>query len=124
MGEGLIFLEAKFNIDRVVLPYISFFLIFIVVILLVRLIGKFIKDFISKTILGNVDMLFGAILGALKYLFLLSVLIWISESLDISPSSSLTNGSLFYDFTVGLAPTIAEGASYLFPVFEDIFRKY
>ena len=36
MGEGMLLLEEKFNADRSTLPYISFGIIFMIVVILVR----------------------------------------------------------------------------------------
>ena len=53
MGEGMIFLEEKFNADRSTLPYLSFAVIFIIIVVLVRLLGKLVKNSIDKKVLNN-----------------------------------------------------------------------
>lgn len=124
MGEGMIFLEERFNIDRSTLPYISFIVTFIVVILLVRLLGNLVKNSMDKTFLGTVDQAFGAGLGAFRTLFLLSVVLWILDSLKLSPKSEWTEGSWLYPFTAHLAPVTADWLGQFIPFFKEIFRQF
>lgn len=63
MGEVMILLDDRFDIDRSTLPYISFIVIFIVVVLLVRLLGSLVKNSIDKSFLGSVDQALGGGLG-------------------------------------------------------------
>ena len=124
MGEGIILLHDKFNADESVLPYLSFILIFIIIVVLVRLLGKVVKNSIDKTFLGSVDQLMGGVLGAFKTLFLLSIVIWITDSLGISPKTEWTNGSWLYPFTALLAPRTADWIGGFIPVFKEIFRQF
>ncbi|MEJ0031268.1 MAG: CvpA family protein [Bacteroidota bacterium] len=39
-GEGMIFLQDEFNADKHALPYITFFVIFVIVVVLVTWLGK------------------------------------------------------------------------------------
>ncbi len=124
MGEGMILLQEKFNADKNTLPYISFVIIFIIIVVLVRLLGKLVKDSIDKTFLGTVDQTMGGALGAFKTLFLLSIVIWIMDSLKFSPRTEWTEGSWIYPFTATLAPSTAEWLGGFLPVFKEIFRKF
>ncbi len=124
MGEGMLFLQEKFNADKNTLPYLSFVLIFIIVVILVRLLGKMVKHSIDKSFLGTVDQSMGAALGAFKTLFLLSIVIWIADSLKISPKAEWTEGSWLYPFTARLAPLTADWIGGFIPVFKEIFRQF
>lgn len=124
MGEGMIFLEERFNADRSTLPYISFIVIFIIVILLVRLLGSLVKSSIDKSFLGTMDQAFGAGLGAFRALFLLSVILWILDSLKLSPKSEWIDGSWLYPFTASLAPVASEWLGQFIPLFKGIFRQF
>ena len=124
MGEGMIFLQEQFNADKSTLPYLSFVLIFVVIVVLVRLLGKLVKDSIDKTFLGSVDQSMGGVLGAFKTLFMLSVVIWIMDSFKLSPREAWTEGSWLYPFTAQLAPKTAAWIGDFIPVFKDIFRQF
>jgi len=62
-GWGVSYLHQHFNADTVFLPYLSFFIIFILVVLLVIFIGKRIRNLRVKSFLGRIDALGVAILG-------------------------------------------------------------
>ena len=121
MGEGMIFLEKKFNADQTTLPYISFFIIFILVVVLVTWMGKAIRNSIDKTFLGRVDESMGLILGAFKTLFMVSVLLWIVDSLKYNLKVEWTQGSWLYPFTAKLAPDLAGWIAQFLPFFKEIF---
>jgi len=124
MGEVMILLDDRFDIDRSTLPYISFIVIFIVVVLLVRLLGSLVKNSIDKSFLGSVDQALGGGLGALRTLFTLSVVLWILDSLKMSPREEWVEGSWLYPFTAQLAPAVADWAGQFIPLFKEIFREF
>lgn len=124
MGEGMILLEEKFNADKSTLPYISFLVIFIIVVVLVHLLGRMIKHSIDKSFLGTMDQSLGAALGIFRTLFVLSIVIWIFDSLKISPKPEWTEGSWLYPFTAKLAPKVAGWLGNFVPVFKEIFRQF
>ena len=124
MGEGMIVLRDQFNADSKVLPYISFIIIFLVIVIAVTLVGRMIKYSIDKSFLGKMDQVMGLILGGFKTLFLLSVVIWIVDSLKFNFKSEWTDGSWLYPFTAKLAPTLAVWIGDFIPIFKEIFRQF
>ena len=71
MGVGMILLHKKFNADQRTLPYISFLIIFVIIVVGVNLTGKVIKKSIDNTFLGKADQAMGAALGTFKTLFII-----------------------------------------------------
>ena len=124
MGEGMLFLQDRFNADKSTLPYISFIAIFIIIVVLVRLLGRMVKHTIDKSFLGTVDQAMGAVLGAFKTLFMLSIALWIMDSLKITPRASWTDESWLYPFTAHVAPRTAEWIGGFVPVFKEIFTQF
>jgi membrane protein required for colicin V production len=124
MGVGMEFLEKEFNADQTTLPYISFFLIFIIVVVLVTFLGKAIRNSIDKTFLGRVDQSMGVVLGAFKTMFMASVILWIADSLKYSPKAEWTEGSWLYPFTAKLAPDLAGWMAQFLPFFREIFPQF
>lgn len=123
-GEGMEFLQEHFNADKEFLPYLSFFLIFIAVVVLVTLLGKFIRHSIDKTFLGRIDEAAGSLLGALKTLFMLSVVLWIVDSLKFDLPEEWTRGSYIYPFTAKLAPEMAGWIARFLPFLDDVFPEF
>jgi len=124
MGVGMIFLEEHFDVNRTTLPYVSFIVIFLVVLLGVRLIGSLVKNSIDKTFLGSADQAMGATLGVFRSLFMISVVLWILDSLKLSPRAEWVEDSWLYPFTAHLAPTMADWLGDLIPFFRETFREF
>lgn len=124
MGVAMIFLEEKLNADRDVLPYLAFIVVFVGVVLLVRLLGSIVKNSLDKSFLGAADQALGATLGAFRSLFMVSVVLWILDSLKMGPRASWTEGSWLYPFTARLAPAVADWAGQFLPFFREIFREF
>lgn len=124
MGEGMIFLQGRFNADKQYLPYISFALIFIIIVMVVSLLGRLIKHSVDKSFLGRVDQWMGSLLGLFKTLFMVSVVLWLADSMHITPKAEWTAGSWLYPFTGNLAPKLAAWASDWIPLFKETFRQF
>lgn len=124
MGEGMLFLQKEFNADKTVLPYLSFLLIFIIIVVGVNIIGKLIKSSIDKTFLGTLDEAMGAILGVVKWLFMISVILWIFDSLEVSPGSDWEEGSILYPYVSLVATELAGWASGFLPFFKETFKQF
>ena len=104
MDVGMAYLQKEFNADKKILPYISFLLIFLVVVVAVYILGRTIKNSIDKTFLGKMDAVTGAALGVFKYAFCLSILFWLAKSLHYAPPDSWTKGSWLFPVTADFAP--------------------
>jgi membrane protein required for colicin V production len=121
MGQAMILLTNKFNVDKVVLPYIAFGVVFIIIVIVVTLLGRLIKASIDKNFLGRVDQAAGALLGMLKVTFLVSVAIWIMNSLRVDTFDRWAEGSRLYPKVASFAPMVTNVIGKFVPVFKDIF---
>lgn len=124
MGAGMIFLQEEFNADKVLLPYLAFILIFVLIVVAVTWMGRAVRNSIDKTFLGRIDEVMGSFLGAFKTTFLLSVALWIADSMKYSPGSEWTEGSWLYPFTAHLAPELAGWIAGFLPFFREIFPVF
>src|SRR4051812_31565077 len=59
MGWAMVLLSDKFNIDKKVLPYLAFAVVFIGIVIGVSLLGKMLKLSIDKSFLGKADQAAG-----------------------------------------------------------------
>ena len=124
MGAGVAYLHQEFNADTKFLPYLSFLILFLLVVILVTFVGKRIKNLVDATFLGKVDALAGSFLGALKYMFCASVVIWLFSSFHYSLPLEWTKGSWLYPATAGLAPALAAAVGDFLPFFKEIFKQF
>jgi membrane protein required for colicin V production len=121
MGNAMVLLDQQFNIDETVLPYLAFAVVFILVVVIVSLIGKSIRASIDEGFLGKADQSAGALLGIFRTAFMLSVGLWIIQSLKIVFPEKWTEEAWLYPKISVLAPTVAEWVADYLPLFGDIF---
>ncbi|MBL7876393.1 MAG: CvpA family protein [Cyclobacteriaceae bacterium] len=124
MSWGVEYLSQKFNADTAILPYISFALIFIIVVVVVTFLGGRIKNSIDKTFLGRMDAAAGAVLGLLKYAFSISIILWLVDSFKISLPESWVSDSILYPVVAHVAPTIASFFGDFLPFFKETFSQF
>lgn len=121
LGWAMVMLADAFDIDQKILPYVAFGVVFVAIVIAVRLLANLIKVSIDKTFLGRVDQVAGATLGVFKTAFLLSVVIWIVDSLKISFPEQWIEDSWLFAAVAGFAPLVTGWVGEIFPVFKDVF---
>lgn len=124
MGWGIEYLHEHFNADTAVLPYLSFLIIFILVVVGVIFLGSRIRHLMDDTFLGRVDSIAGAVLGMIKYAFCASVILWLADRIDVHFSSSWTQGSWLYPKTLVFAKSISEFFAGFLPFFKETFKRF
>jgi membrane protein required for colicin V production len=115
LGEGM-------NLSTRWLPFIAFALVFIAVVFLVRLGARAIEGVVQLALMGWLNKVGGVILFALLYLFILSILLFYAERLDLVKIDS-TEASLTYPFLHHLGPKVIDGLGVVVPLFRDMFRS-
>lgn len=121
MGEAMVLLSDEFDINKTVLPYIAFAVVFIAILLGVNLLGRLIKLSINRTFLGTVDQAAGAGLGMLKAAFLLSVALWILSAVAIELPDRWTDDSWLLPRIEAFAPLLTLWIGEYIPFFQDVF---
>lgn len=124
LDYGKEFISSHLEIDGDVLPYLSFLLLFIIIIILLNLIGRAIKKLIDLTLLGNVDDIAGSIMGILKWGLILSVCIWGASIIQLELPDRWTEGSLIYPYVAWFAPKLFNSMSALFPFLKDVMNYF
>jgi membrane protein required for colicin V production len=121
MGLAMVHLSDRFNVDEKVLPYFAFAIVFIAVVIVVSIIGRLLKASIDKSFLGRIDAAAGAALGLLKVVFMLSVALWITDSLKLNLPEKWTHDSLLFPYIAQFAPLVTSWIGEIIPPFKDIF---
>lgn len=121
MGNLMVFLTLNFNVDEKVLPYLAFGLVFVAIVILVTIVGKFIKNSIDKTLLGWFDQSAGALLGIVRMTFMLSIGLWIFDALKIKFPEHWAENSWIHPMTASFAPKVTHWVGELVPIFRDVF---
>ena len=123
LGQAMLMLDNNFKINGSVLPYVAFAVVFIIIVIAVSLLGRFIKSSIDKSFLGRIDQAMGAFIGIFKLLFVVSVGIWIIGSLSVTFPESWTDESWLFPFVAGFAPTLVSWIGEIIPVFRNILDR-
>lgn len=115
-------LQEKANVTGSWLPVISFFLVFIAVVLAVRLGAKLLKKAVSMVLLGWVDTLGGIILYALLYLFIYSVILFYAANIGLI-SLEMQKASVTFEYIQPLGPKVINGIGKVIPIFSNLFGQ-
>ncbi|MBS1491535.1 MAG: CvpA family protein [Bacteroidetes bacterium] len=124
MGWGVSYLHREFNADTAFLPYLSFFLLFILVMIGVIFIGHRIKHLMDETFLGKVDAAAGALLGVLKFAFSASVIFWLAHKVNFDFPEGWKQGSWVYPKTVAFAQHVSDWFAAFIPFFKETFKQF
>jgi len=104
------------------LPVISFAIVFIVVVLLVRLGARAIQKLTEALMLGWLNRLGGIILYAVIYITIYSVVLFYANQVRIIRPEAI-NASISYSFIAPWGPKAIDGFGSLIPVFKDMFTQ-
>lgn len=104
------------------LPILAFAAVFLLVVLLVRLGAKALESVVELATLGWLNRLGGVVLFALIYLFILSILLFYADQLElINPETR--EASVSFPFLQPLGPWVIEGLGVVVPFFRDMFSE-
>jgi len=104
------------------LPVISFAVVFLVVILLIRLGARAIEKTVELALLGWVNKIGGIILFAAIYITVFSVLLFYAEQMKLLQPDTI-NKSVTYSFVQPWGPKAINGFGSVIPVFKDMFSE-
>jgi membrane protein required for colicin V production len=102
------------------LPAISFFLVFIVVILLVGLGARLIKKTIDLAMLGWLDRLGGMVLYIIIYTIIFSIILFFAEKLLVLKPETIAD-SVVYKYIQPWGPKVINNLGNIIPIFKDMF---
>jgi membrane protein required for colicin V production len=117
------FLSPYITKNESILPVLGFLLVFVVVLIVVFLIGKSLKAILNMTLLGTFDNAAGAVVGALKWAFGFSTVLWLMESAGIGLPYDWVNESVIYPYFVAYGPKLIEWFSMLVPYAKDLIEQ-
>ena len=115
------YLKTSVNITAKWLPFISFALVFIGVIVLVKLGAKLIEKTVQLALLGWVNRIGGILFYATLYLIIFSVFLFYAEKIKLFQSGSIQS-SVTYPYIHNTGPFIINGIGKVIPLFKDMFQ--
>lgn len=104
------------------LPVISFAVVFLVVVLLVRWGAALIEKTVQFAMLGWINRLGGILFFAILYITILSIIIFYAENLKLLKSETI-NSSFTYSFLQPWGPKVIESFGKVLPFFQNMFAE-
>jgi membrane protein required for colicin V production len=101
---------------------VSYVILFVGVILVVRLIARLLQTAIEAVMLGLVNRLFGGLLYAVLGVIVWSSMLWIGARANMIPSETIAT-SKTYSWVSGIAPWFWFQAGKLIPFVQDTFKQ-
>jgi len=103
-------------------PFISFFLLFLVVSWAVKTLGHLVKKAVQLIMVGWLDQLGGIIFYGLLYVFIFSLFLFFALQLKIFSETTIEK-SVFLPYLEPIGPKIINGIGKLIPIFGDMFKQ-
>lgn len=116
------YLQHYFKWEGAWLPAVSYFIVFIGVVLLIRLVANAIEEGVKVVKLGWVNTLGGILFYWLIFLLAYSVVVFYAVELGLF-SKTTTAASESYALISPFGPKIIDGFAMLFPLFKDMFSE-
>ena len=116
------YLQKYANLKGSWLPLLSYLLVFIAVILIIRLAANAIEEGVKVVTLGWANKLGGILFYWMIFLIAFSVLIFYAVKLNVV-SQHMLDTSYSYPYLSPLGPRIIDGFAVLVPLFKDMFKE-
>ncbi len=116
------YLKTNMHIESWWLPVLSFAIVFIGVVLLVRIGATIIKKTASLAMLGWLDRLGGILLYAVLYLMIYSVFLFYATQLHLVSAAQAAE-SQTYELVKPWAPWVINGFGKIVPLFSNMFAE-
>lgn len=116
---GMEFLSQHFDIGETLLPYVTFLLLFVLIIIGVNFIGRLVKRVLDLTLLGTMDNLAGALVGLFKWAIGISFILWATSFFGMNLIQEEEQSEL-YNYIAALAPWFIEVVQSFMPLFSEL----
>ena len=114
------YLGKAVNISDKWMPVVSFAVVFLLVILLIRLGAKLIEKTVEMAMMGWLNKMGGIIVFAAIYITVFSVLVFYAEQLKLLQQDTIDK-SVAYSFIQPWGPKAINGFGSIVPLFKDMF---
>lgn len=115
-------LAANVEVSDRWLPVISFMLVFLIVVFLVNLGGRFIQKTAEVAMLGWVNRIGGVLLFVLLYSIICSIFLFYAVQLHFVKPATIATSQL-YKYIQPLGPKVINTIGSIIPVFKDTFAQ-
>ncbi len=104
------------------LPLVSFAIVFILVVLLIRVVANLIQKTVELSMLGWLNKLGGIIFYLAIYILVYSVVLFYAEQVKLIQDAAIQN-SVTYTFVQPWGPEVIEGFASVVSIFKGMFNE-
>lgn len=123
LDYGVLLLTPYFEKSyQLLLPFISFLLIFIIIYSTSGIVGKKVRQVLRFSLFGSFDKIAGAALGLSKMAFLFATLIWAINTIGITIPKDYSNDTFIYPVISELGPKAMRLFSSVSPYLKEGFE--
>lgn len=115
-------LSSNTHLNSHWLPFLSFVIVFSVVVLAIKMAGKLFEKTSDLLMMGWVNKLGGIGLYVILYSLIFSVILFYVKQLGLIKKDTLNN-SLFYPYLAPIAPDIIGAIGKIIPFFKNLFEQ-
>ena len=116
------YMRGSINVSAKWLPFLSFALVFIVVVLLIRWGASLLQKAVELTLLGWVNRLGGMILYFIFYTIAFSVILFFCIQMRFISQETIDK-SVIYPFVEPWGPAVLDTLGSIIPWFKDMFKE-
>jgi membrane protein required for colicin V production len=113
---------SKVNISKEWLPFVAFFVVFLVVVLLIRLGAKAIEKTVQLAMLGWANRLGGILFYVVIYTLVFSVILFYAEQMHLIKAETIQS-SRSYAFIQPWGPKVINALGSIIPFFKNMFDE-
>lgn len=121
-ATAAIYLQEHTAVSSKWLPAISFALVFLLVVLLVKIGGKLIEKTFQMVMLGWANRILGIVLYVLLYTIIFSIFLFFAEKVHLLSTSSIQS-SKTYSYIQPWGPGAIEQFGKIIPIFKGMFTE-
>ena len=115
-------LQHSTNIAAKWLPFLSFILVMIGCIIIIRLIAAIIQKSAEFLMMGWINKLCGIILYAIIYTTIFSIILFYADKIHVLRQETIRESKV-YLFTEPFGPKIINSFAHIIPIFKDMFSE-
>ena len=117
-----IYLQNSKSISAKWLPFVSFTIVFLGVVLVVNLGAKLIEKTFEMALLGWVNRIGGIVLFIALYMMIFSIFLFYADKIHLFEEATIQS-SKAYPFVRPWAPKVMDGFGNIIPVFKNMFTQ-
>ncbi|MFZ4057344.1 MAG: CvpA family protein [Ferruginibacter sp.] len=117
-----VYLQSRANVSAVWLPFLSFALVFLIVVFIVNLGGKIVEKTFQMVLLGWVNRIGGMLIYTLLYAIIISVFLFYAEKSGFIKAETF-KASVVYPYLQPIGLQVINGLGAIIPIFKDSFNR-